>query len=242
MGFGSFDSSERSFAEEKEGLDCEEKALVKKALLGAAGQGAILIAPDPLSFSISLTDAPPIVMGSMGVAAPYMLSGNPSVELGDPFVILLNAVLDRIEDIVPFLEEAMKWSSNVFVVAPDIAREVHATFLLNRLRGTLNVVTVESPRYNPFYNEVALLTGATVLDVSKGVSLEMAGRANRVIADRTSTVIIGNESGKSPHLVPLIRIGSASEAELDSKKKAITELVAKSGGDIKIVELQECPA
>ncbi|WP_080800256.1 TCP-1/cpn60 chaperonin family protein [Arabiibacter massiliensis] len=228
---------ERSFDEI---LSYDEIALVKMAMLDAADQGVILTVPDSCSFSISSTKVPTVI-ADKGVAAPYMLSEGPTAEMLNPHVALFDITFDSIANLVPFLEEVMKGGRGLFVMAPRITREVHSTLALNKLRGTFDAVVVECPRFDPFYEAVASLTGATVFDGDSlaDFTLEMAGSASQVVADRGRTLVINDIDSQSSCMTPLVRVGGTSD-EVEVKMRAIREMAADSGRALDVIELESC--
>ena len=178
-----------------------------------------------------------------GYISPYMATDMERMEavLNDPYILLTDQKLTNIQDLIPLLEEVMKSGRALFVVAEDVEGEALATLLLNKLRGTLNVVAIKAPgfgdRRKRILEDMATVTGATVIAKDFGMTLADAtvatcGHARTVKVTKDSALIVDG-AGKKADIKA--RIGQI-KAELDNtdsqfdREKLQERLATLSGG------------
>ncbi len=137
-----------------------------------------------------------------GYISPYMATDMDKMEadLKDPYILLTDQKISNIQDLVPLLETVMKSGRSLLVVAEDVEGEALATLLLNKLRGTLNVVAIKAPgfgdRRKRILEDIATVTGGQVIEKDFGMTLadatiDMCGTARTVKVDKDNTLIVG---------------------------------------------------
>lgn len=156
-----------------------------------------------------------------GYASAYFVT-NPDkmeAEIEDAYILLTDKKISSIQDLLPFLEKFVKVSKNLVIIADEIDGEALATLVVNKLRGTFNVLAIKAPgfgdRRKEMLEDIAVLTGGTVISEDTGRKLETIevsdlGQADKVWADKDNARIIGGKGGKQ-----------AIEARVESIKKQI---------------------
>ncbi|MBQ9042859.1 MAG: chaperonin GroEL [Eggerthellaceae bacterium] len=184
-----------------------------------------------------------------GYISPYMATDMERMEavLNDPYILLTDQKLTNIQDLIPLLEEVMKSGRALFVVAEDVEGEALATLLLNKLRGTLNVVAIKAPgfgdRRKRILEDMATVTGATVIAKDFGMTLADAtvatcGHARTVKVTKDSALIVDG-AGKKADIKA--RIGQI-KAELDNTdsqfdREKLQERLAKLSGGVAVLKV-----
>ena len=203
--------------------------------------GAISVEESQTIFGIDMD----IVEGMQyerGYISPYMATDMEKMEavLKDPFILLTDMKINSIQDMVPLLEEVMRAQRPLFIVAEDVEGEALSTILLNRLRGTLNVVAIKAPgfgdRRKRILEDIAVVTGAQVIDKDFGMTMadatmEMLGTAKTVKVTKDTALIVDG-AGKKEDIENRIQIiraelervdSAATESELKEKKSRIED-------------------
>ena len=179
-----------------------------------------------------------------GYASAYFVT-NPDkmeAEIEDAYILLTDKKISSIQDLLPFLEKFVKVSKSLVIIADEIEGEALATLVVNRLKGTINVLAIKAPgfgdRRKEMLEDIAVLTGGTVISEDTGrnfESIEVAdlGQADKVWADKDNTRIIG---GKGDKKLINARVGSikkqieASDSDFDKEK--FEERLAKLSGGV----------
>lgn len=163
-----------------------------------------------------------------GFISPYMMTDaeEQRAELVSPVILLTDTKISAIADIVPLLNELAKTGKkDIVIIAEDVDGEALATLIVNKLRGVLNVLAIKAPEFGEsrkaVLEDIALLTGATVISGDKGMKLEgttvaMLGSAQKVIATKDTTTIVG---------------GKGKKKDLDARVAEIKVLIDKSDSD-----------
>ena len=178
-----------------------------------------------------------------GYVSPYFVSNaeRMEAEIENPYIILTDQKISAIADILPSLENIIKVSKNIVIIADDVDGEALATLVVNKLRGTFNILAVKAPGFGDSRKEmledIAVLTGGTVISQDTGrkldaIKIEDCGRADKVWADKDNCRVIG---GKGDNAVIKARISQVKRAieESDSdfdKEKLQGRLAKLSGG------------
>ncbi len=143
-----------------------------------------------------------------GYVSAYMITDTSRMEaaLKDPLVLITDKKIASIQEILPVLEKvAQSGKKELVVIADDVEGEALSTFIVNKLRGTFNVLAIKAPGYGDrkkeMLEDIAIMTGAQVISESIGIkfesaTLEMLGKASKVIATKDSTVIVGGKGAK----------------------------------------------
>ena len=141
-----------------------------------------------------------------GYISAYMATDMDKMEavLEDPYILITDKKISTIQDILPLLESIVKMGARLLVIAEDVEGEALTTLIVNKLRGTFNVVAVKAPGYGErrkaMLEDIAILTGGTVISSDLGLELkdaglEMLGRAKSVKVSKENTVIVDGQTG-----------------------------------------------
>ena len=215
---------------------------IAEAMDAVGNDGAISVEESQTIFGIDMD----IVEGMQyerGYISPYMATDMEKMEavLKDPFILLTDMKINSIQDMVPLLEEVMRAQRPLFIVAEDVEGEALSTILLNRLRGTLNVVAIKAPgfgdRRKRILEDFAVVTGAQVIDKDFGMTMadatmEMLGTAKTVKVTKDTALIVDG-AGKKEDIENRIQIIRAELERVDSdfdREKAQERLAKLSGG------------
>lgn len=179
-----------------------------------------------------------------GYASAYFVT-NPEkmeAEVEDAYLLITDKKISSVQDLLPFLEKFVKVSKNLVIIADDIEGEALATLVVNKLRGTFNVLAVKAPgfgdRRKEMLEDIAILTGASLISEDTGrtfesIEVEDLGRADKVWADKDNCQIIGGK-GQSKDInarVALLKNQiQASDSDFDKEK--LEERLAKLAGGV----------
>jgi len=184
-----------------------------------------------------------------GFVSPYFITNPDTMEatIENPYILLTDKKISSLQELLPFLENLVKTSKNLVIIADELEGEALATIVVNKLRGTFNVLAVEAPgfgdRRKEMLQDIAILTGGTVISEDVGrkleeVTVEDLGRADRITADKDNTVIVGGKGQKSAIQGRIKQI----KAELDRTtsefdKEKLEERLAKLAGGVAVIEV-----
>lgn len=184
-----------------------------------------------------------------GYISPYMVTDaeRMSAELESPFILVTDRKISSMKEILPILEKTVQTSRPVLMIVDDLEGEALTTLVINKLRGTLNVVAVKAPafgdRRKAMLQDIAILTGATLLSEETGkrleeTELEDLGRAKTVKVTKDSTVLVDGFGDKEEIRVRLQQIKTQiedSSSEYDIEK--LKERLAKLSGGVAVVRV-----
>jgi chaperonin GroEL len=184
-----------------------------------------------------------------GYLSPYFINtqANQTAELEKPYILLADKKISNIREMLPLLEGVAKAGRPLLVVAEDVEGEALATLVVNNIRGILKVVAVKAPgfgdRRKAMLQDIAVLTGGTVISDEVGLSLEKAtlndlGEAKRLVVEKENTTIIDG-AGKASEIkgrVESIR-QQIEEATSDYDKEKLQERVAKLSGGVAVIKV-----
>jgi chaperonin GroEL len=185
-----------------------------------------------------------------GYVSPYMISDLERMvaELSDPAILVTDKKISSIKEILPLLEQlAQSGKKDLVIIAEDVDGEALNTFIVNKLRGTFNVLAVKAPGYGDrkkdMLQDIAVTIGATVISEEVGIKfdkadLSMLGRARRVIATKETTTIVGGK-GKRPEIDARIAQLKKQRESLDSKydRENIDTRIAKLSGGVAVIRV-----
>lgn len=183
-----------------------------------------------------------------GYISPYMIPENSNfANLENPYILITDKKLSNIGDILGLLEEVMKTSQPLLIIAEDIEGEALSTLALNTLRGTFNCVAVKAPSFGEkqkeYLEDIALLTGATYIakDLSfdfKDVTLENLGKANNVKVYKDKTVIVGGEKNTEKIESLKQKLYQLQKTETDNYETIkIEDRLARLAGGVAVIEV-----
>ena len=184
-----------------------------------------------------------------GYLSPYFVN-NPEkqlAELDSPFVLLFDKKISNIRDLLPVLEQVAKTSRPLLIIAEDVEGEALATLVVNNIRGILKTVAVKAPgfgdRRKAMLQDIAILTGGTVIAEEVGLSLEKAtledlGQAKRIEVGKENTTIIDGLGDKSAVEARVAEIRTQIEtATSEYDKEKLQERVAKLAGGVAVIKV-----
>ena len=168
-------------------------------------------------------------------------------ELDDPYILLTDKKISNIQEVLPLLEQIVQESRPLLIIADDVDGEALTTLILNKLRGTFNVVAVKAPGYGDrrkaMLEDLAILTGSTVISEELGMDLkeatiDMLGSAKKVKVDKDNTTIVEGkgEKEKLAERVEVIKTQQASE-ESQYEKEKLAERLAKLAGGVAVINV-----
>lgn len=182
-----------------------------------------------------------------GFLSPYMVTNPETLEanLDNAYILLSESKITNINQLLPILEQASNKNIPLLIIADEIENEVLATLILNKLRGNLNCVAVKSPAYGDkrkgFMQDIAVLTGATVVSDEVGITLnnltfDMLGKAKSVKVTKDSCLISGGYGDKEKIDQQVSKIkAQINIAESDFDKEKLSERLAKLTGGIAVI-------
>ena len=170
-----------------------------------------------------------------GYISAYFVTNTDKMEaeIEDPYILITDKKISAVSDILPALEKILKVSKNLVIIAEDVDGEALATLVVNKLRGTLNILAVKAPgfgdRRKEMLADIAILTGGKVISEEVGrkldsVEIEDLGRARRIKADKDNTTIVE---------------GKGKESEIQARIKQIKTQIAETTSDYDREKLQE---
>jgi chaperonin GroEL len=184
-----------------------------------------------------------------GYLSPYFINNadKQMAVLDTPFILLVDKKISNIRDLLPVLEQVAKAGRPLLIIAEDVEGEALATLVVNNMRGILKVVAVKAPgfgdRRKAMLEDIAILTGATVIAEEVGLSLEKAelvqlGQAKRVEIGKENTTIIdgaGSEDGIKARVEQIRK--QVAESTSDYDKEKLQERVAKLAGGVAVIKV-----
>jgi chaperonin GroEL len=184
-----------------------------------------------------------------GYLSPYFVTNSEKMtcELDNPYLLLTDAKITSLKDLVPVLEQIQKTGKPLLIIADDVEGEALATLVLNKLKGVLNITAVKAPgfgdRKKAMLNDIAILTGATLITDELGLSIEKTtlaelGQCAKVVIDKDNTVIVDGKGEASAVEARVNEIKSQIEvttSEYDREK--LQERLAKLSGGVAVIKV-----
>ena len=184
-----------------------------------------------------------------GYLSPYFVTNSESMdaELEDPYILIHDKKISNMKDLLPLLEKVVQTGKPVVIIAEDIEGEALATLVVNKLRGTFKVLAVKAPgfgdRRKAMLEDIAVLTGATVISEDAGykldnASIEYLGTAKRVISDKDNTTIVDG-SGSSDAITARINEIKVQidKTSSDYDREKLQERLAKLSGGVAVINV-----
>ena len=184
-----------------------------------------------------------------GYISAYMATDMEKMEanLDNPFILITDKKISNIQDILPILEQIVQSGSQLLIIAEDIEGEALTTLIVNKLRGTFNVVAVKAPGYGDrrkaMLEDIAILTGGTVISADLGLELkettiDQLGRAKSVKVQKENTVIVDGEGDKAAIAGRVSQIKQQIETTTsDFDKEKLQERLAKLAGGVAVIRV-----
>ena len=184
-----------------------------------------------------------------GYLSPYMATDNEKMvaDLDDPYILMTDKKISNIQEVLPLLEQIVQESRPLLIIADDVDGEALTTLILNKLRGTFNVVAVKAPGYGDrrkaMLEDLAVLTGATVISEDLGMDLkettiDMLGSAKKVKVDKDNTTLVEGKGDEDTlkERVETIR-SQVAEEESEYEKEKLQERLAKLAGGVAVINV-----
>ena len=221
--------------------------LIAEAMEKVSADGVITIEESKTAETYS-----EVVEGMMfdrGYITPYMVTDTDKMEalIDDAYILITDKKISVISDILPLLEQLVQAGKKLFIIAEDVEGEALSTLIVNRLRGTLNVVCVKAPgfgdRRKEMLEDIAILTGGQVISEELGLTLkdatvDMLGRARQVKVTKENTIIVdgmGDKQAIADRVAQIRAQISNTTSEYDREK--LQERLAKMAGGVAVIKV-----
>ncbi len=184
-----------------------------------------------------------------GYISAYMCTDMDKMEanLDDPYILITDKKISNIQEILPILEQIVQSGSRLLIIAEDVEGEALTTLILNKLRGTFNVVAVKAPGYGDrrkeMLQDIAILTGGQVISEEVGLDLKDAtmdqlGRAKSIKVNKENTVIVDGMGDKAAIDARVSQIrGQIEETTSEFDKEKLQERLAKLAGGVAVIRV-----
>jgi chaperonin GroEL len=184
-----------------------------------------------------------------GYISPYFITNADKmrVEMEDPYILIYEKKLSGLQELLPLLEAVVQASKPLLIIAEDIEGEALATLVVNKLRGGLKVAAVKAPgfgdRRKAMLEDIAILTGGTMVSAELGIKLEnvtinMLGRAKKVMIDKENTTIVGGAGKKADIQARITQIkAQIEETTSDYDREKLQERLAKLAGGVAVLRV-----
>ncbi len=184
-----------------------------------------------------------------GYVSAYMCTDMDKMEavLENPYILITDKKIANIQEILPLLEQIVQSGARLLIIAEDVEGEALTTLIVNKLRGTFNVVAVKAPGYGDrrkeMLQDIAILTGGQVISEELGLDLKEAtmdqlGRAKSVKVQKENTVIVDGEGDKAQISARIAQIrGQIDETTSDFDREKLQERLAKLAGGVAVIRV-----
>ena len=184
-----------------------------------------------------------------GYISAYMATDMEKMEavLDDPYILITDKKISNIQDLLPLLEQIVQSGARLLIIAEDIEGEALTTLIVNKLRGTFNVVAVKAPGYGDrrkeMLRDIAILTNGTVVSDELGIELkdvtmDQLGRAKSVKVQKETTVIVDGEGSKEDIEARIAQIKhQIAETTSEFDKEKLQERLAKMAGGVAVIRV-----
>ncbi len=227
--------------------DEEVGQLVADAMEKVSGDGVITIEESKtMQTELDLVEG---MQFDRGYISAYMATDMDKMEatLDNPFILITDKKISNIQEILPLLEQIVQSGAKLLIIAEDVEGEALTTLIVNKLRGTFNVVAVKAPGYGDrrkaMLQDIAILTGGQVISSELGLelkdtTLDMLGQAKSVKVQKETTVIVDGEGDKAEIQARIAQIKKQIEettSEFDREK--LQERLAKLAGGVAVIRV-----
>ncbi len=220
---------------------------VAEAMAKVGNEGVITV-EDSQTFGVDVTFTEGMQFDK-GYISPYFITDPDRQEsvLEDPYVLVANQKITAVHDLLPVLEKVMQAGKGLVVIAEDVEGEALATLVVNKIRGTFPSVAVKAPgfgeRRKAMLQDIAILTGATVISEEVGLKLEnvtvdMLGKARKVVVTKDDTTVVegvGSHTDVEARIKQIRREIEASDSDWDREK--LSERLAKLAGGVAVIKV-----
>ncbi len=227
--------------------DEEVGNLVADAMEKVSGDGVITIEESKtMQTELDLVEG---MQFDRGYISAYMASDMEKMEavLDNPYILITDKKISNIQEILPILEQIVQSGAKLLIIAEDVEGEALTTLIVNKLRGTFNVVAVKAPGYGDrrkaMLEDIAILTGGQVISSELGMDLkeatmDMLGRAKSVKVQKENTVIVDGEGEKDAIQARIANIKQQiDETTSDFDREKLQERLAKLAGGVAVIRV-----
>jgi chaperonin GroEL len=184
-----------------------------------------------------------------GYLSPYFINNSEKMtcELDNPFILLVESKITSLKDLIPILEKIQQSGRPLLIIADDVEGEALATLVLNRLKGVLNIAAVKAPgfgdRKKAMLNDIAILTGGTLITEELGLSLDKAtpadlGQCAKIVIDKDNTVIVDGKGSQEKVAQRINEIKSQiAQTSSEYDKEKLQERLAKLSGGVAVIKV-----
>ena len=182
-----------------------------------------------------------------GYLSPYFVTNaeKMEVELETPFILIYDKKISNMKDMLPILEQTSKTGRPILIIAEDVDGEALATLVVNKIRGSLKIAAVKAPgfgdRRKAMLEDIAILTGGTVVSEERGfklenATLEMLGQADKIVIDKDNTTVVNGKGEKEGITLRVNQIKSQMETTTsDYDREKLQERLAKLAGGVAVL-------
>ncbi|MBR4732819.1 MAG: chaperonin GroEL [Lachnospiraceae bacterium] len=227
--------------------DDEVGQLVADAMEKVSGDGVITIEESKtMQTELDLVEG---MQFDRGYISAYMASDMDKMEavLDNPYILITDKKISNIQEILPLLEQIVQSGAKLLIIAEDVEGEALTTLIVNKLRGTFNVVAVKAPGYGDrrkaMLEDIAILTGGTVISSELGyelkdATLDQLGHAKSVKVQKENTVIVDGEGDKDAIQARIAQIkNQIEETTSDFDREKLQERLAKLAGGVAVIRV-----
>ncbi len=184
-----------------------------------------------------------------GYLSPYFVTNPDKMEavLEEPFILIYEKKISNVKDLLPVLEQVVRAGRPILIIAEDVEAEALATLVVNHIKGVIRACAVKAPgfgqRRKDYLQDIAILTGGTAITEELGIKLEsvtldMLGRADKVIVDKDNTTIVGGKGSKDNINARIEQIKKQIvETTSDYDREKLQERLAKLAGGVAIIRV-----
>ena len=227
--------------------DDEVGQLVADAMEKVSGDGVITI--EESKTMLTELDLVEGMQFDRGYISAYMATDMDKMEavLENPYILITDKKISNIQEILPLLEQIVQSGAKLLIIAEDVEGETLTTLIVNKLRGTFNVVAVKAPGYGDrrkaMLEDIAILTGGQVISEELGLDLkettmDQLGRAKSVKVQKENTVIVDGEGDKAAIAARINQIkGQIEETTSDFDREKLQERLAKLAGGVAVIRV-----
>jgi len=182
-----------------------------------------------------------------GYLSPYFVTNAEKMEaeLDNPFILIYDKKISNMKDILPILEQTTQSGRPILIIAEDVDGEALATLVVNKIRGSLKIAAVKAPgfgdRRKAMLEDIAILTGGTVISEERGfklenITLEMLGQTDKIVIDKDNTTVVNGKGEKDAITLRVNQIKAQMETtSSDYDKEKLQERLAKLAGGVAVL-------
>ena len=229
--------------------DNEEMGNIIAEVIAQVGKDGVVTVEETPTFGLS-KDFVEGMQFDKGYVSPYMVTNTERMEASyeKPYILITDQKISAMNDIVPLLEKiARSGRKELVIIADDIEGEALATLVVNKIRGTFNTLAVKAPGYGErkkeMLEDIAVLTGGEFISEDRGVKLEgadltMLGEADKIVATKDNTTIVGGKGAKVAINKRVVQIKAAiGGSDSDFDKEKLQERLAKLTGGVAVIRV-----